>query len=453
MKRLSAALIAATMLVAFSPLAAQQRQLALDEAIEIALANNRSLQIARLEIDKADAQVSEAFGNALPSLDLSANYSRNIKKQIFYFPGTDGIPRPIEIGSDNALSTELRLQQVLFNSAVLTGVGTAKTYAQISRQQLRATAAETVLMVKKAYYGALLTRDVLVLNEQLLANAEQNYQTAVKFYQAGMRAEFDAIRAEVQMENQRPAVVEARDNYQMAIDNLKLLLGMAPEVTLELTGALEHPASTDTTAQTVAAARQILDQYNPQLQTLRLSTNVNEQLIDINRSEYLPTLAFFGSYQYQAQSDKLSELSFQPTALVGLSLSINLFNGWRTTARVEQAKIDYMKSEQQLAQLDQALKTQLEATLRRINYAQQRIAASERTIAQAQRGYNIATVAYSAGTGTQLQINDAELALAQSRLNQLNAIFDYRSTLADLEGLLGDRYKLTQSNDNVIYNR
>lgn len=453
MKRFAVAAFVCAMLAASLPLHAQERQLTLDEAIEIALRNNRDLQVARLEIEKADAQVTEAFGNALPSIDLGATYTRNLQKQVFYFPGADGIARPISIGSDNALGADLSLRQILFNSAVITGLGTAETYSKISRQQLRATAAETVLSVKKAYYGALFARDVLTLNEQLLRNAESNYQNARQFFQAGLRAEFDAIRAEVQVENQRPAVVQARDNYQMTIDNLRLLMALPPGDTLILAGSLSRPDAVDTTVPAIATARELLERHNAQLQTVRLGTEVSEKLIDISRSEYLPTVALFGTYQYQAQADNFSDLDFQPSSMVGLNFSLNLFNGWQTTARVTQAKIDHLKSEQQLAQLDHALHTQLESVLRRINYAQQRITASDRTIAQAERGYQIATVAYRAGTGTQLQINDAELALAQSRLNQLNAIFDYRNALADLEGLMGDNFALTNNENDVIYTR
>lgn len=446
--------VAVAMLLAFSAMNAQERQLSLDQAIQAALNNNRDLRIAQLEIDKADAQVTEAFGNALPSLDLTGSYTRNIQNQVFYFPGADGISRPIEIGSANAISGALQLRQVLFNSAVLTGVGTAKTYAQISRQQLRATTAQTVLAVKSAYYGAVLASDVLELNRQMLRNAEQNYETARRFYEAGLRAEFDAIRAEVQVENQRPAVAEALDNYESAIDNLKILLGIPPDTALALTDTLMFEATGDTAVPSVAMAREMLERYNPQLEALTLGTEVNRQLIDINRSEFLPTLALFGAYQIQAQADDFSSLDFQPTSMVGLNLTLNLFNGWQTSARVEQAKIEHQQSQQQLAQLDQALKTQLEAALRRIDLARQRIAVSQRTISQAERGYQIATVAYSAGTGTQLEINDAELALAQSRLNQLNAIFEYRAGLANLEFLLGNNYRLAgEDNDSVIYGR
>ena len=451
--RLLLAAVAAVSLLSAAPVIAQQRPLSLEEAIDIAVANNREIDLSQFDTRKADAAVQQAFGNALPSISANASYTRNLKKQIFYFPGADGITRPIEIGSANAVTADLRVQQILFNAAVLTGMGTAESYAKISREQLRSTAGQTVLAVRRAYYSALLARDVLRLNEAVLKSAEQNYSIARQYFEQGLRAEFDAIRADVQVSNQRPAVVQAQDNYALAIESLKLLLGFGPEEDMTLTESLVAPASLDTVGLNLAGAQQLLEENNPQLRTARLGSDVTKDLIDINKAEYLPTLAFIGSYQLQAQADNLGDLSFQPTALVGLNLSVNLFNGYQTTAKVEQATIDYEKSRTQVAQLDNALRLQLQSVLRKLNYARLRIASSQQTIAQAERGYQIATVAYRAGTGTQYQINDADLARSQSQLNQINAIYDYRVALAELEALIGRNVALTGDGHDVVFNR
>jgi outer membrane protein TolC len=349
------------------------------------------------------------------------------------------------------VQTDLTLNQVVFNSAVFTGVGTAKTYSKISRQQLRAETADVVLAVKRAYYTALLAKQVLQVNETLLQNAAENMKNTQVLYKAGLRAEFDAIRAEVQHANQQPVVVQARNNYDMALDNLKLTLSYDDSKQINLSENLIRPASMERSEPDVEAAKAILETYNASLEALRLNTEVNKELIAINKSEYLPTVALFGTYSLQAQSDNFSGLDFQPSAYVGLNLSLNLFNGYKTDAKVQQARIAYEKSRFQLDQTEDALKTQLESILRRIDYARQRIAVSDQTIHQAERGYQIATVSYKAGTGTQLQINDADLALAQSRLNQLNAVYDYDVAMAELESLLGERYTLVPNGDNVEY--
>jgi outer membrane protein TolC len=251
-------------------------QLTLQGAIDAAIGNNRDLATARLTIRNSDAQVTEAYSNALPSLTWNAGYQYNIQKQVFYFPGNDGIPRPISIGANNAVSTDLTLTQVIFNNAVLTGVGTARTYAQIARQQLRGKTSDIVFNVKRAYYTALLAKQVLDVNQTLLQNASENLKNTQVLYKAGLRAEFDAIRADVQYANQQPVVVQARNNYEMALDNLKLLLGYDDTKQIVLAESLTRPVAMTGSEPTIDQARQILEQNNPTLHSLKLAADVNQ---------------------------------------------------------------------------------------------------------------------------------------------------------------------------------
>ena len=444
-------LLILALLLGVAATAAAQEQITLDKAIEIAIANNRSLKISRLGIENADEQVREAYASTLPSVTVNARYTRNIESPVFYLPGQDGVTRPISIGSDNALTTDLTVNQIVFNSAVFDGVGTSETYSKVSRQQLRQTTSEVVLNVKRAYYGALLARDLLAVNEALLHNGEDNYRQTAALAKAGLRAEFDAIRSEVQVSNQRPVVVQARNTYDIAIDNLKVVLGLKGDEPLSLGETLARPASLGVVEPGVEEAQRILRENNPQLKSLELLSEVNRQLVKIKGADFLPTVSFFGTWQYQAQADNFGDLDFSPTAYVGLNVSYNIFNGYRSSAQREQANILYQQSQQQLEQVSMALATQLSSTLRRINYARERIGSTDRTIDLAERGYRIATTSYKAGTGTQLQINDADLALAQSKVNQLVAVHDYYVALAELEQLLGERFTVTGDNSDVKY--
>lgn len=429
-------------------------RLTLNDAITTAINANRQLAISRLAIENADAQVKEAYSSTLPSITLNGRYTRNIQRQVFYFPGSDGNVRPIEVGSANSVTTDVTVNQLVYNSAAFTAPNTAESYAKITRQQLRSDAAQTVLEVKRAYYTALFAREVLHVNETLLWNSEENMKNAQALYKAGLRAEFDALRAEVQVANQRPVVMQARDNYMAAMDNLKLLLG-ADDREIALAEDLVRPvSSTEAPSPSVARAAEILDQYNAQLQTLKLTADVNRQMIDIKKSDYLPTVSLFGTYQLQSQADDFADLSFQPSSWVGLNLTFNLFNGFKTRSQVEQARLAYEQSKIRVEQVEDALKTQLGIVLRKVEYARQRIATSDATIDQADRARRIAATSYKAGTGTQLQINDADLALAQARLNQLNAVYDYNVALAELEQLLGERFQFTDdANNNVKYSQ
>jgi outer membrane protein len=426
-------------------------RLTLASAIEHAVTHNRDLAGSRLTIETADAQITEAYSNALPSIGLNARYTQNIKKQVFYFPGPDGVVRPIEIGQNMDLSADLTVNQVLYSSAIGTAVEAAETYQQISRQQLRTKTSDIVLGVRRAYLAAQLAREVLRVNETLLTNTEENFRSTSVLYKAGLRPEFDAIRAEVQLANQQPAVVQARDNYQLALDHLRVLLGVDEDRAVEITEELVRPASLEVVEPTVVEARRILEENNPTLKALSLSTEVNRDLIDLRRSDYMPTVAAFGTLRLASAADKPADLDLHTIAFAGINVSLNLFNGFRTDAQVRQAELALMQSEHTYSQVANALKTQLESTLRKISSARQRIGVSDKTIEQASKGYRIATTSYKAGTGTQLQINDADLALAQARLNQLNAVFEYNVALAELEQLLGERVSVTSDGMNVHY--
>ena len=427
------------------------QNLTLDEAIGIALEQNREIQAARLELGKADAQVDEAFGNALPTVDLNSRYTWNIRRPVFFFPGEDDVVRPISIGSKNALTADLSVQQILFNSAVLTGVGASRIYAQISRQALRSEASDVILTIKKAWYGVLLSREVLAVNEALMANAEANFANVKVLFDAGLRAEFDALRAEVTVANLKPRIIEGRDVYRNAVDGLLVALGYdnLVEQPVEISGEFAVPTSGMPITESFVELEGEMLENNPQLVQLRRLTDVNRELIELDRSEYLPTVALFGTWKFEGQADNIGDLDFQPSAFAGLNLSLNLYNGGRTSAKVEQSEIEWQQSRFEVAELEAILRLQLRSTLRRIDAAVEQISASERTISQAERAYTIATASYRAGTGTQLQINDADLALAQARLNRLSALHEFNVALAELEHLVGRHVIL--SGDDVEY--
>jgi outer membrane protein TolC len=168
---------------------------------------------------------------------------------------------------------------------------------------------------------------------------------------------------------------------------------------------------------------------------------VNEAIATVERSNYLPSLAAFGNYQFQAQKNdlRISTRDFINSAQVGLALSLNVFNGFRTAARVEQAELDVRKTEEQIALTENALKTAVQSTLTSLRRARERVEAQERTVEQAEKGYRIATTRFKTGSGTQLEVNDAQLALTTAKTNRIQAIYDYLVASADLDQLFGNR--------------
>jgi len=166
---------------------------------------------------------------------------------------------------------------------------------------------------------------------------------------------------------------------------------------------------------------------------------VNEAFVLAERSNYLPTIAAFGNYQYQAakSSFNLSTNDFLASSQVGLSFSWSLFQGLQTNARVQQAQVEVLKSEEQKTNVQRNLEIGLTATIGNLQAARKRIEAQERTVEQAERGYKIVTTRFLGNSATQLEVNDAQLALTQARVNRVQAIYDYLIATAELDQLTG----------------
>ncbi|MDH7515523.1 MAG: TolC family protein [Bacteroidota bacterium] len=437
---LFAVVLAASLAVLAPILHAQPLVLTLDDAIALSVKNNPRLEMARLDMRKADYKVLEAVGNALPNISATGQYTRAIKKPVFFVPrsmfqpGAEGYTT-LAFGLDNTYQVGLTATQVLFNAIVFTGVGASKIYQKASREVYRGEFNKTVADVKRAFYGVLLMQNIHDLTLNSLRNAEDNLRTVQKMREQGLVSEYDFIRAQVQVDNIRPSVVETERNVTLALNNLKMLLGVPPTQDIHIAGGLEFvPAD----SLLLARAEEMVLSENANLRALKLQKQVNEEFITLYRAESYPTLTAFGNYRWESQKNdfKLTASDFISQSQVGVTLNLSLFNGLQSTARKHQAEMDYRKSEEQIALTRDGLLTQLQNIRLRLEEALRRIASQTKTVEQAEKGYEIARVRYAAGTGTQLEVNDADLALVRSRVNRIQAVYDYTLARIDLEELL-----------------
>jgi len=398
--------------------------LTLDKAIELALQNNTETRVAKMEIEKAEAAVNEAFGYALPTLNLSANFMHYFEKPVIFFPDFEAMLTNVTYGvlfEENLLSydpdklksmglaemsfvlsnsyeTKLEASQILFNSAVFRGIGASKIYLDLSRQSLSATAAKTIVDVKKAFYGILLTEKMSEILKESFENGEKNLKNVESMYEQGLVSEYDLLTVSVQIENLKPKVIQLKNALRNAKNGLKILLGIKQDVEIKIDGEIEYnPTEIPKDAESIKKA---MDK-NYDLKTFEVKREIDEEMIAIDRSEYWPTIAAFGSYSIAGQSDNFDFMNYN-TGLVGLNFSINLFNGMKTNERVQQKEIALYQTDEQIKLMKEGIKTQVQAQLLEIQRVTEQIDAQNKNIELAKKAYEISNVKYKEGTGTQL---------------------------------------------------
>lgn len=442
-----------------SQIFSQNRILTLDDAINIALENNRDIKLSRMTVEKAGAAVDEAFGYALPSLDLNGTFTHFLRKPKMPFPDFSAllknatyailfdenvIPRdnnkfvPVEtqlqsFAQSNNYEAQLLLTQTLFSSTVFRGIGASRIYYNLSKAELNNTISKTVLSVQTAFYGVLLTKQIYEITNASFLNAQDNLKNVKALYEQGLVSEFDMLQAEVQVENIRPIVLQMANTLKSAKDGLKVLLGIDQQEAIDVTGEINY------TPETLPDEYDLISealQSNFGLKSLELKKQVDEAFIQLDVSEYWPNIAAFGSYSYAGSSDKWNFQNYS-SLTVGVSFSINLWKGNRTKNRVEQSTITYKQTEEQMNLYKDFLVTQVRSKYSELKRVQTLVDAQSKNVKVAERAYEIARVRYREGTGSQLEIQNADIALKQARTNYIQSVHSYLITKFELDQLLG----------------
>jgi outer membrane protein TolC len=270
-----------------------------------------------------------------------------------------------------------------------------------------------------------------------LKNAEDNFENIKRLNSAGTLSDYDVLRAEVQVDNLKPVVLQMENNYKLSLEALKVAIGLDADQSIEVVGEIEFDESYK--IPTEAEIIEELIRNNPTLAILERQVKLNDRNVSLEEAAYFPSLAGFGNYQYQAQANdfKFSDYNWVKTFVVGLQLQIPIFNGFKTQSRVSQAEIGLNQAVEQKRNFTEAIKTQALSVLYRVEQAVKRIEGQNKTVRTAQEGYEIAKRRLENNLGTQLEVNDAELALRQAKLNRLQAIYDFKVAEADLETVLG----------------
>ena len=423
------------------PAARDTLVLSIEQAIAMALHQNRDLMIAGEERVKANAQVGEAKSGAFPQLTASGQYMRYIKKQVMFLPPGNAINPTdktllFEIGSNNAYSGAVQLSQALFSRKVGVALQIAKTYRQLAAESYSAAQQAVVRDTRKAFYQILLAQKLVEANRQGLEVIQANYTNIQAQYRVGAAAEYDLIRAEVQLANTEPLVISAENGYQLAVNTLKNLLAIPLDQPVVIAGELSYeelPAEVAKQAEAQALA------VNPAIKQLSLQEQMLDRNISIEKADNFPTLYAVGSYIWQSQDNtfKFGNYNWANTVNAGVSLSYPLFDGFRTRNRVQQAKVERNKVRYNRLKMEEGLRVQIQAGALRMAEARQRMSGQEKTIEQAQKAVRIAQTRFKSGVGTQLELLDAQVAMTRSQTNYAQALYDYLVSKTEWEFATG----------------
>lgn len=434
--------------------AQEEIEIDLDKAIEIALTESPTIQVANKEIEKKKYAKKGAYAPLFPQINISGDYNRTLKKQMMYMDGAFGdmpggdMPetdaptmdpsKGIEVGRNNNWTAGVSFSLPIVAPILWKSLEVSAIDVELAVEAARSSKISMVSQVKKGFYGVLLAQDSYTVFKLSYDNAMLNYVDVKQKYEQGLVAEYDLIRADVQVKNVEPNLFQAENAQTLALWRLKALLGVELDLNIQCSGSLTDFES-DMYANYLATDTSLVN--NTDLKQIDLQKNMLGKTLQMQKFEYLPTLSLSGVYQYTSMNNdfKFSTYQWNPYSMVGIKLNIPIFAGGARKHKIAQTRVSIEQVQLQREDLNRNLQLAVKQYMDNMNTSVKQFSASQQAVKQAERGNLIAQKRYETGVATLLELNDADLSLTRARLTFNQSIFDYMVAKSDLEKTLGEQ--------------
>lgn len=413
----------------------------LEQALEIGLSENLSVKVADMEIERTGFAKKGTYAALYPSIDFSGSYQRTIKKQAMFMSMGEGQePMKIEVGMFNSINMAASAAMPLVNAQLWSSLKISAMDVELAVEKARSSRLETVTQIKNAYYAILLAKEAFNVYSEVYDNAVANLAETQKKYNAQKASEFDLVRAKTTVEQAVPNLYNAENTINLALWQLKAVLGVDLDMNLDVAGELVDYSQQmfyDIHRHDDAS----LDQ-NSTMKQLAIQAEVLAESIKMQKYAALPSLAASFNFAYMSMANDVafSEFPWIPYSTAGISLSIPIFAGGKRHQAVKQAKNQYQQVQIQVENTERQLKVAIRQSLNTMEMNMKSYYAAQEAVASAQKAYDIATASYQAGRGTLIELNDAQLALTQTRLSESQAIYNFLTAKSQLEQTLGQDF-------------
>ncbi|MGN6396601.1 MAG: TolC family protein [Mucilaginibacter sp.] len=397
-----------------------------DSAIHAALANNRQIAIAGLDVKIAEANYHKTDAVFLP--EVTATYTAlttndpllafGFKLEQRGITSNDFNPallnHPDAKGNFNA---KLEVKQPLINPDMWLARKAAKMQTNVYGYSNLRTRQYVVFEVQQACLQLQLAYEGRAVLEKALATAHSAYKFANDHYKQGLIQKSDVLNAQVQVSTIEADLAKAKSNIENASDQLGILTGAPAGIVYRINGDFSFSSETVTT----------VPNERPDLQAMQQAVDASVLMVRSAKMNFLPKLNAFGNFQYN--DSRLTGFNAN-SYFAGLQLSWDIFKGNRTHSDVAEKTLQSRKLSGQMAQQKEQAQLELSKALR--DLADARFAMQQQSTAadQAAEALRILQNRYEQGLVNTIDLLSAQTQLAQRQLALAQAKFTQNLTLA-----------------------
>ena len=420
--------------------------MSLRQALDYALKNQVSIQNAELDKQIAEAKKKELLGLALPQVNASFDLKDflEIPTSLIpaeFFNGKPGTFIGVKFGTQYNATAGAEASQLIFDGSFFLAIKAMKSVLELADKSAVRTRIEVSSAVTKAYYNVLITEDRMKLLDANLERLKKLQSDTKALNENGFVEKIDLDRITVNLTN----LLTERDKIQrfadLSYNFLKYQMGMDQKARLVLSGRLED----------INFSPEMIsnDKFDPasrvEYSMLLSQQQLNHLDLKRNRFGYLPNLVAYGSASESALRSQFDIFTpgktWYPMAVVGLKLSLPIFDGGQKHYKVEQSKLNIMKTENDMKALQQGLDLEYINAKTGLVNASNSLGLQKKNIDLANDIYNVAKKKYEQGVGSNIEVMTAETSLKEAQTNYYSALYDALNAKVDFDKANGSLLK------------
>jgi outer membrane protein len=427
----------------------------LQQCLDYALKNYNDIKNAELDIQSAAAKVGEVRGSGLPQVTAGASLIDNPQLPRLFLPGDRAagfdpanpslyadrskvyaLPNLFQLRSSGDMN--IGLNQLLFDGSYIMGLKASKVYKELASKSLIQTKIQVVENVTKAFYMVLINQEQLQLLDANVSRLDSLFNNTKALQKEGFMEAIDVNRIEVARNN----LLAERTKFTQLTGVTNLLLkyqmGMPLNDSLALQGSIRD-LQIDAVDTKVEAKPENRIEYS----LLKTRSELNALDVKSNQSKFFPSLYGFAKGGYSRSDLNLGEVlrnHWYSYSMYGVSLSVPIISGGTRIYKLKQSNYEYKKSENNLAQFRQSVDLQVKQSVINLDNELKTLEIQKRNLDLATEVVRVSKIKYTNGSGSNLEVTDAENSFKQAQTNYFHAVYSVLLAKIDYQKSTGTLY-------------
>ena len=412
-----------------------QEVLSPQNAVEIGLKNNYSINIAKNSQEIAENNATLGNAGVLPTLDATGSASKSINNTSQKY--SNGASIDVNGVDSKNYAAGINLNWTIFDGLkMFASLEQLKDLQKVGESNYKLTVEQNINDILSTYYDIVRQKQVLEATQRSVAISEERLNITQSQKDVGSASKFDVLRAQVDLNGDKSLLMNQELTLQQAKTKLNQLLGRDVKTKFDVIDTID--VKTDLSYDDLFS---VTMKNNNQILLARQNKNVAESQLKLERGDLLPVISLNLGYNYsRSESGAGFFISSNTTGIsYGISASLNLFNGLNTKRRIENAKVSIESSELAFKQIQDQVKANFENTFLKYKNSLQLVKLESENYNAAEENADIALEKLKVGSITPVDFRQVQLDLMNAKSRLLSAEYDAKSSetnLLQISGLL-----------------